>query len=453
MKKYRFCSGLLALFLFFSLCTLPAAALDDPEPVCRAAIIVDGDYGDVIYSHNGYDKMYPASITKVMTSLLVMEALADGRLTLDQPITASAAAVVLPEGSSSAGIKAGEVLTVEQLLYCDLVSSANEACNILAETVGGSVSGFVDMMNAKARELGMNGTHFVNPHGLHDENHYTTAYDISLMARAAMEYETFRTIVSTAKYTVPATNMSGERVLYTTNALLDSWKIAGYTYSKAIGIKTGSTTPAGQCLVSAAVDTDGRTFYCVVLGAENVTNEDGSKTRYSFKESKRLLEWAFEHFERVTLLDNTFTEVIREVPVSLSDEADYVIAQPVGTIEATMPIDYDPAKAELQVELVEGVQAPVEKGSKLGTVSLVYDGVSYGTLDMVAADSVPRSDFQYYVKTTKDYLALWWVKALIIAAVVLILLLVVWLGFIRPRSRQRRRYASSGRRYRGGRRR
>ncbi len=450
MKKNRFFSALLSLLLLLA-CALPAAALDDPQPNCGAAIVVDGDYGDVLYSFHGYDKMYPASITKVMTSLLVMEALSDGRLALDQPITASSSAVVLPEGSSTQGIKAGEVLTVEQLLYCDLVASANEACNILAETVGGSITEFVAMMNAKAQELGMTGTHFVNPNGLHDEDHYTTAYDITLMARAAMEYSTFRTIVSTTKYTVPATNLSQQRVLHTTNYLLSSAIIPGYTYSKAIGIKTGSTTPAGQCLASAAVDTDGRTFYCVVLGAQTVTHEDGSRNRYSFEESKRLLEWAFQNFKRQVLLDNTFTDAIREIPVTLSDEADYVIAQPVGTIEATMPTDYRFDKSQLKMDLAEQVEAPVTKGTKLGTVSLVYDGVTYGTLDMVAADDVSRSDFQYYVKTAKDYLSLWWVKALAITAAVLIALLVIFLVFLLPRRSRRRRYSSSGR-YRGRRR-
>lgn len=454
MKKYRFCSLFLTLLLLLSLCALPAAALDDPAPNCGAAIVVDGDYGEVLYDHNAFEKMYPASITKVMTSLLVMEAIEEGTLTLDQPITASESAVVLPEGSSTAGIKAGEILTVEQLLYCDLVSSANEACSILAETVGGSIINFVAMMNDKARELGMENTHFVNPHGLHDEDHYTTAYDIYLMARAAMEYDTFRTIVSTTKYVVPATNMADERTLYTTNALLDNWKIAGYTYSRAIGIKTGSTTPAGQCLVSAAVDPEGRTFYCVVLGARNVENEDGSYTRYSFKESKRLLEWAFENFERRVLLDGTFTQVIREVPVTLSDETDYVLAEPVGSIEATMPTDYDEDKAEFRIELVESVEAPVEKGVKLGTVTFVYDGEVYGTLDMVAADSVARSEFQYYVKTTTEYLSLWWVKAAIAAFVFLVLVLILWLAVIRPRRRRRRRYSSARRSgYRGSRRR
>ncbi len=453
MKKYRFSSILLALALMVSFCAVPALALDDPEPNCKAAIVVDGDYGDVLYSYHAYDKMYPASITKVMTSLLVLDAVSEGTLSLDQEITASASAVELPEGSSTSGIKAGEILTVEELLYCALVSSANEACNILAEAVSGSVSEFVKLMNTRAEELGMTGTHFVNPHGLHDEDHYTTAYDITLMARAAMEYETFRTIVATDKYTVPATNLSEERVLHTTNYLLSNAIIPGYTYSKAIGIKTGSTTPAGQCLVSAAVDTDGRTYYCVILGAETVTDETGSVTRYSFTESKRLLEWAFDNFERITLLDENSTDVIREVPVTLSDEVDYVLVQPVGSIEATMPKDYDPDQAELVIDLVETVEAPVTKGDVLGSITLIYDGVSYGTLEMVAADSVERSDFQYYMKTIRETLQKQWVRGLIIFFIILILILIIWLGVIRPRRKRRRRYRSSrSRRYRGRRR-
>ena len=185
--------------------------------------MVDGDHGEVLYDYNGYERMYPASITKIMTSLLVLEAIDRGELTLDTQITASAEAVRIPPGSSTAGIKAGEILTVEQLLYCDLVPSANEACNILSEAVAGSTEAFVARMNEKAAEMGMTGTHFANPHGYHDDNHYTTAYDIYLMAKAAMEYEVFRTIVGTAVYTLPATNLSKERTFYNTNGLLSNW--------------------------------------------------------------------------------------------------------------------------------------------------------------------------------------------------------------------------------------
>ncbi len=443
MKKYRFFTLLLAALLSASL-ALPALALEDPQPHAGAAIVVDGDHGDVLYDYNAYEKMYPASITKIMTSLVVLEAIDNGELTLDTPITASAEAVTLPEDSSTVGIKAGEVLTVEQLLYCDLVPSANEACNILAEAVAGSTEAFVERMNDKAARLGMTGTHFTNPHGLHDDDHYTTAYDIYLMARAAMEYDVFRTIVSTTVYTLPATNLSEARVLHTTNSLLDNWYVLGYTYSDAIGIKTGYTEEAGRCLASAAVDDQGRTFYCVVLGSEFAYDEDGNFIRYSFSESKRLLQWAFQNFQRVTLLDEDTENVIREVTVTLSDEADYVLAQPVGSIEATMPIDYDPAQAKYIIDLPDSVEAPVNAGDQLGTISFVYDGVNYGTLPMVAADAVVRSEFQYYLQVVRDYWAKWWVKALLVLVILLILILIIYIGLIRPRRRRRRRYAHSG---------
>lgn len=442
MKKYRFFSGLLAALLLLSSLTVPAFALEDPDPQCGAAILVDGDHDEVLYEKDAHRKMYPASITKIMTSLLVLEAIQRGEFSLDTPVTATAAAIAsIPADSSTQNIKPGEVLTVEQLLYCDLVASANEACVILAELVGGTVENFVSMMNARAAELGMKGTHFVNPHGYHDPNHYSTAYDIYLMAKAAMEHEIFRTIVSTPKYVIPATNLSEQRTLRTTNALIDNWRIAGYMYSKAIGIKTGSTSDAGQCLAAAAVDEEGRTFYCVILGAENILNSDGTTTRYSFQEAARLLEWGFDHFTRITVLDETI--YLREIPVTLSD-TDHVLVQPSGAVDLTMPNDYDPDRAELMIDLPESVEAPVSAGQKLGTLTLIYDGEELGTLDLVAMDGVERSESQYVAKTVKEYLAKWWVKALIVLVLVLILLLILWLGVIRPRRKRRRRYSYSG---------
>ena len=165
MKKYRFLSLLLAALLALSLAA-PASALDDPRPNCRAAIVVDGDHGEVLYEFNARQRMYPASITKIMTSLVVLDAVGAGEISLDTQVTASAQAVDLPWDSSTAGIKAGEILTVLDLLYCDLLPSGNEACNILSEAVAGTSAEFVARMNAKARELGMADTHFMTPHGL-----------------------------------------------------------------------------------------------------------------------------------------------------------------------------------------------------------------------------------------------------------------------------------------------
>ncbi len=448
MKKYRFLSLLLAGLMALAL-TVPAAALEDPQPHARAVVIVDGDSGEVLYDFNARQRMYPASITKIMTSLVVLEAVDKGEIALDTPVTASAQAVNLPLGSSTADIKAGETLTIQQLLYCDLLPSGNDACNILAEALGGTTADFAARMNAKAQELGMKDSHFTNPHGLHDPEHYTTAYDIYLMAHAAMDNETFRTIVRSPSFTIPATNMQPERTIYTTNGLLGSWYFTGYLYSKAIGIKTGNTEEAGRCLASAAVDELGRTFYCVVLGSEVVTDANGNRDYKHLSESKRLLEWAFQNFHRITLLNQDTEDVLREVKVSLSDEGDYVLAQPVGEISATMPSDYDPKQAELIFDLpTEPIEAPITAGDKLGTVTLKYEGVEYGTLDMVAADSVARSDFLYTVQQIEIYWGKWWVKAAVIGGVVLILLLILYIAVLRPRRRRAKRYSYSG----GGRR-
>lgn len=240
-------------------------------------------------------------------------------------------------------------------------------------------------------------------------------------------------------------------MLHTTNALIGNWYVLGYTYSRAIGIKTGYTEEAGRCLASAAVDDQGRTFYCILLGSEFSYDENGAFVRWSFSESKRLLEWAFQNFRRITLLDESTENVIREMPVTLSD-TDYVLAEPVGSIQHTMPTDYDPAKAELVIDLPESVEAPVAAGTKLGTVSLVYNGVNYGTLDLVANADVARSDYLYYRQQIGIYWGKWWVKAAVIAFVVLILVLIFLIVRGRRRARSRRYTYSGGRRaggYRG----
>lgn len=227
-------------------------ALEPPEFHGKNAILVDANYDEVLYEVGGHDKVYPASITKVMTALLTLEAIESGKLTAQTQITASATAATIPKGSSTANIKAGEVLTVEQLLYCLLLPSANEAAQILAETVGGDIDTFVGMMNDKAKELGCENTHFANPHGFHDPDHYTTPYDITLFMKAAMEYDLFQKIVTSPNYTIPATNLSEQRTVRNTNALTSNWTYTGYLYTPGTGGKTGSTDEAGKCLVETA---------------------------------------------------------------------------------------------------------------------------------------------------------------------------------------------------------
>ena len=455
MKKYRFFSALMAVVLSLALLPAPAAALDDPDIQAQHVILLDGNYDEVLYDKAGEEKAYPASITKVMTALLVMEAIDAGQMTADTMITASETSQQgLSIYGSTQNIKPGETMSVKDLLYCLLVPSANEAANILAEAVDGSVEEFVAHMNRKAGELGCQGTHFANPHGLHNDDHYTTALDLAHIVKAAMEYDLFRQIVYTSVYETAATNMSGPRTFYNTNGLITQWRFRGYLYDKAIGVKTGSTDEAGYCLASAAQDGDDY-LIAVVLGAQMLTDEKGNITdRQQFSESKRLLKWGFANFQRTTITKGD--SPVASVKVTLSREREDVMVRPVGSIERTLPRDLDQEQIESRITLFsDTVEAPVTAGQVLGTMTLTYEDELLGTLDLVAVTSVERSDLLY---KKAQFLAFWHSMGgkLVLAAVIVVVCVLVWLlAFRRRRRPGRRSYAGSARgrgNYRGGRR-
>ena len=214
----------ISFFLTLSLLTgllIPFASAIEYEGVesmtvdATAALLIDLDTDQVLYEQAADEQRYPASITKIMTALLTLEAIGRGELDLNTEITVDAAALAdITEDSSTANLQAGEKITVKNLLYCLLLASANEAANVLAMAVSGDIPTFVELMNQRAQELGMAGTHFVNPHGLHNADHYSTARDIYRMSKQAMTHATFREIVSTGRYTVPATNLSTQAAQY-----------------------------------------------------------------------------------------------------------------------------------------------------------------------------------------------------------------------------------------------
>lgn len=453
MKIRRILSVFLLTVLMVSLMLTPQAyALPALEIKAKAAVLVDADAGRIIFGQNEQEREYPASITKVMTALLTLEAVDAGKLSLDQPITASAVVNDQDPEGSSAGIEEGEVLTVEQLLYCLLLPSANEAAQILAEAVDGDQAAFVEHMNQRAKELGCQGTHFVNVHGFHDPNHYTTAYDIALMMQAAMEYELFQTIITSPNHVIPATNLSEERTVRNTNALTSNWTYTGYLYRRGTGGKTGSTDEAGKCLVETAKDGD-TYLISVILGSGPVTDANGEERQGQFYETIRLLDWGFDNFRRVTLAPEG--TLVAKVKVNLSTQADEVNVKPQGEVTRTLPKDVDLDRVEMVPRLFsESVDAPVEAGQVLGTMVLSYEGTEYGTLDLVADTSVERSQLLYYKSQVEHFFQNSGVKlilavALIIGAVVLLRLLVF------RRSRRYRAGAGAGRRghYSGRRRR
>lgn len=418
----------ISFFLTLSLLTgllIPFASAIEYEGVesmtvdATAALLIDLDTDQVLYEQAADEQRYPASITKIMTALLTLEAIGRGELDLNTEITVDAAALAdITEDSSTANLQAGEKITVKNLLYCLLLASANEAANVLAMAVSGDIPTFVELMNQRAQELGMAGTHFVNPHGLHNADHYSTARDIYRMSKQAMTHATFREIVSTGRYTVPATNLSKARSLLNTNGLLTSAKHYGYTMDGTIGIKTGSTGEAGYCLV-AAVQKKGHTLVSVVLGAQNPTDSRGNVQRKQFTESKRLLNWGFTNFSDATLLDaETY---LQELPVRFSSEASHVVVRPTRSVQVMVPGTYDPERLELRLRFHRDVaSAPIEAGDVLGTVTVIYAGEEYATVDMAAVSDVSFSPFMAFVSSVNTVLGNIYVRLLLLIALALV---------------------------------
>ena len=332
---------------------------------------------------------------------------------------------------------------MEQLLYCMLVISANETCNILGEAVSGTVDAFVAKMNQRAQELGCKNTHFANTTGLTQSGHYSSAWDIYLITREAMKHDVFMTIVNTKAYTVPATNMTDkERELHSTNALISNWRMTGYLYSGAQGIKTGTTDAAGHCLVSSAIR-GSRTLISVVLGCEEVKTETGGTRVESFSETARLFDWGFDNFADRTVLDEN--ELICEVPVALSNEVSTVAVRPAYTAEAVLPKDLELEQLQRTVTCVDSVDAPVTTGDELGTITISYDGTDYVTVPLLAVADVSASRFLLARKAIGQFFSRTPVK---IAAIVLVVLVIAVLVWFRLYGRTRRYGRASSKRYR-----
>ncbi|MBQ3103837.1 MAG: D-alanyl-D-alanine carboxypeptidase [Oscillospiraceae bacterium] len=452
MKIRRFLSVFLLILLLSTLYLPGAAAIEEMHVAAKAAVLVDGNTGEVLYGQNEHQQLYPASVTKITTALLVMEAVDAGKLSYDDMITVPASALAgLAADGSTANIKEGEIISARDLMYCMMVASANEACNILAEKVSGSVSAFVEDMNARVSELGCENTHYVNTTGLHDLSHYSSAWDIYLITKEAMQHEEFMEFCNATAYTVPATNLSPERTFHTTNSLLDNWNAIGYMYEYAQGVKTGHTSDAGYCLVSSAVKGE-KKLISVVLGAERVNLEDGTRKTQSFTETARLFEWGFNNFSVQEILSST--EMIQELPVALSNEASYVALHPDVSLSATLPNDITAEELVRTVTLYQdSVNAPVTEGTAYGEISISYNGEVRGTAKLVAYSSVSTSKFL----TLKYQLSVFFAKPVVkIGAIVLAALIVVFLFyrifFVR---RRKNRYGSSRRHvsnYRGRRR-
>ena len=336
-----------------------APAVDVP-----AALLMEKETGTVLYEENAHDRREPASVTKVMTLLLVMEAIDSGRLSYDDTVTVSAHAASM--GGSQTWMKENEQMTVRDMLKAVAVVSANDGSVALAEHLAGSEDAFVAMMNQRAVELGMADTSFVNCTGLPAAGHLTSAYDIALMSRELiLNHPDIRQFTTIWMDTI----RNGAFQLSNTNKLVRF-------YEGATGLKTGSTDAAGYCL-SATAERDGIEFIAVVMGGETSDKR--------FESAKSLLNFGFANY---TLMDVYPSQALPPVEVLLGEQE---TVQPVLVNSSRILIDKaDLDKVTTQLTLASDVEAPVEAGQKLGTMTVLVDGVERQVIDIVAETSVPR---------------------------------------------------------------
>ena len=327
---------------------------DAPTVSAHAAVLLEANGGTLLFEKNADERRPMASTTKIMTALVVLET-----LPLDRVVTVPPAAVGV-EGSS-VYLYAGEQIAVQDLLYGLLLSSANDAATALAIEAGGSIEGFAEMMNKKAEQLGLSGTHFCNPHGLHNEAHYTTARDLARLTAEALHNESFAKIVSTQRYTAQQADTGATRLFLNHNKLLR-------TYDGAIGVKTGFTKAAGRCLVSAA-ERDGLTLVAVTLGAPD-----------DWRDHAALLDFGFSEYVSFSPEASCVT-----LPV-VGGTASEVTLIPESSFSLTLPADH--AEIECSLEAPRFLFGGIEKGEAKGKLIYRMDGVKLGEVVLVAKDSV-----------------------------------------------------------------
>lgn len=391
-----------------------------PEIGSKAAYVAEPTSGKVLFEKNAHEKMYPASTTKILTALLVLE---NCRLTDTAEVSQSALSTV-PEGYSNAGLQAGERVSIEVLLQALLIPSANEAANVLAEHVAGSVAAFAQMCNQRAAQLGCENLHFTNANGMHDENHYCTAYDLYLVAKECQKYEAFREIVKTEKFSVPPTDLhpQDDRTYENTNELL--LKSTGYYYAACTGIKTGHTTPAGECLVASS-SRNGMDLISVVLGGN--IKENGENERFS--DTAKLFDFVYDNYEIKTFVRQYEVHSCIEVKKATKDTALLEVVY-AADITCIAPKNLEAGDITRTVYMQEQPEAPIARNQVLGSVVIDIDGLQY-TMHLIANSDVEKLPF--------------WLYNTLVAAAMVLLLLAVFV-FINRRKQKQQRLAARKRR-------
>lgn len=412
--------------------TVKEDAVSPPEVErIASAYLYNFENDKVLFEYNPNTRVYPASTVKLMTAIVIFEKYEGA---LDTKITVTSAMLGEVSGNNI-GFLEGEVVTVEQMLYCMLVNSANDAAVILAHACAGSTEQFVALMNDKAAALGAYDTYYTNPTGMHNDAMITTAHDTAEIAKYAYHIPGFIEITSTPKYVMEATNMSDYRNVYNRNCMISKYYSVDYYYSRAIGMNAGATTQGGYTLCGVAEDAEsGLTYLAVVLGAD----ADGD-VYYNYENGERLLDWAFASYGYTKVLSTS--QMICEVGVNLSSTLDYVTLVPEREISVYLPTSVDVSRdIRYSYNTYEDqIDAPVETGQEVGTITVLYGDEILGSCALVTTSSIARSEFLYFLARVREFTESRFFRATVVSVVVLSIAYVLIKASIRERKLRRRR--------------
>ncbi len=386
MKKLLW---LLFSFLLINTCF---AATPSFDVYCNSAILIDARTGDILYEKNSNQKAYPASTTKILTAYIALTQISD---TNTEIVPTKNAIMSVPVGSSLAYFSENEKLTLEQVLFGLLLPSGNDAANIIAEYVSGSSSNFAELMNVTAEKLGATNSHFVNPSGWHDNEHYTTAADLAKIAYNAMKIPKFKEIVSQTRYVMPETNVSNvKRTFINTNKLLSSGE---YYYEAATGIKTGYTSQAGNCLVASA-SKDGVELISVVMGG-NIVPVGKSAV---YLDTINLLDFGFENYHNNQLVAQSNLITTISPKKSGNKTLDLITDSSINVLVE----NGDTPVFDKIISLNDKIVAPIKKGDVLGTLTYTENSEIVGIVNLVAKTDIEKEHWFFVLLKVLLYLAI-----------------------------------------------
>ncbi len=436
MKKIM--TIVLASLVFLSaliICPMNAHAAEfdiDFKTHCTSLYLENIDTSTVVYSKEADTRRYPASTTKIMTYIITAEHVNDFKNTY-VTIKSSVLHMLDGTGSSVAGLEAKEKLSVYQLLNCLMIPSGNDAALVLADYIGeGDIDKFVQMMNDKAKALGCTNTHFANPHGLNDPNHYTTVRDMATITKYALTLPEFIDITDT----VTSDCLGEDRYLVTTNYMIDPVRGGDYYYDYAKGIKTGSTgNDSGYCLVSTATR-GGYSYLCVAYGAP-YENEDGENyDNGAMIDSKNLYEWAFSNLSIKTIIEKN--DLVKEIDLQFAWNKDKLQLSPANSYSTILPDDVAISSIDKTFHIPDSIEAPVKEGEKVGTVTLSYANNELVTIDLVASETVDRSELLSAIDAIKNVITSKWFIISVAVIVILVIIYIIVVAVYRRKKKTQR---------------